>query len=130
MRLSDHQAAFTHDLATLIRSFSVVTEHKYRIRILEVARTLERQQALIYARKSWIKNAATAPHVEKRAADIALDRRTEHGWEYLTATEDYREVGEMWEELSPYNIWGGRFRDGNHFERRKEPREGTNGVFA
>jgi hypothetical protein len=130
MKLSDHQAAFTHDLATLIRSFNVVTEHKYRIRLLEVGRTIQRQERLIYQGKSWIKNPATAPHVEKRAADIALDRRTDGGWEYLTDSEDYAEVGEMWEELSPYNIWGGRFGDGNHFERRKEPRQGTNGVFA
>lgn len=35
---------------------------------------------------------------------------------YLQETDDYREVGEKWESLSPYNRWGGRYSDGNHFE--------------
>ncbi|MGO3686517.1 MAG: M15 family metallopeptidase, partial [Proteus vulgaris] len=35
---------------------------------------------------------------------------------YLTATSDYKELGEYWESLG--GSWGGRFKtrpDGNHF---------------
>ena len=34
---------------------------------------------------------------------------------YLTKTEDYRELGEWWEQQHDLNCWGGRFADGNHF---------------
>jgi hypothetical protein len=42
---------------------------------------------------------------------------------YLTTTEDHRELGEYWKELDPNCTWGGDFlrSDGNHYsygERR------------
>lgn len=122
MRLSDHQAAFTWDLMRLIYLRDVAMPG-YRIRILEVGRDVQRQQYLIDNNRSWVENPATAPHVEKRAADLALDKRTEDGWEYLSDSEDYRRLGEAWESFSPYNRWGGRFGDGNHFERMKVTRQ-------
>lgn len=33
---------------------------------------------------------------------------------YLSSTEDWREVGELWESMHPLARWGGRFGDGNH----------------
>ena len=121
MRLSDHQAAFTQDIAKLIRAVPMVFPG-YRVRFLEVARTVERQRELVSRGRSWVGNAVTAPHVERRAADLALDKATEFGWLWQTHSEDYRELGEMWESLDPHNRWGGRFSDGNHFERMKSPR--------
>jgi hypothetical protein len=37
--------------------------------------------------------------------------------QYLTRTEDYKQLGEYWEGLHPLCRWGGRFSkpDGNHF---------------
>lgn len=37
--------------------------------------------------------------------------------EYQRKTEDHAALGKYWESLSPYNRWGGRYRDGNHYER-------------
>ena len=39
---------------------------------------------------------------------------------YLTATEDYTQLGEYWESLG--GCWGGRFSsaDGNHFSLEHE----------
>lgn len=37
---------------------------------------------------------------------------------YLTATEDYKRLGEAWKAMHPENKWGGDFKsnpDGNHF---------------
>ena len=118
MRLSAHQAEFTQDIARLIRDTPAVMPN-HRVRLLEVARTEDRQRKLVGQGKSWVKDPATAPHVERRAADIALDRKTEDGWEYLTDTADYKPLGTLWESFSEYNRWGGRYGDGNHFERLK-----------
>lgn len=45
---------------------------------------------------------------------LALDLNLFDGKQYLTRTEDHRELGEWWE--SEHGIWGGRFNDGNHYE--------------
>lgn len=39
---------------------------------------------------------------------------------YLTATEEYRTLGEKWESMHPLARWGGRFQDGNHFSFEHE----------
>lgn len=36
---------------------------------------------------------------------------------YLRKTSDHQLLGEFWESLSPFNRWGGRYSDGNHYER-------------
>jgi hypothetical protein len=50
-------------------------------------------------------------HKLKLARDLYLTR----DGEYLTDTEDYRELGEWWEKQHDLCRWGGRFADGNHF---------------
>ena len=54
-------------------------------------------------------------HTLGLAADIALFKNGE----YLTDTEDYRKVGNVWEKLGTkvgnVTYWGGRFGDGGHF---------------
>jgi hypothetical protein len=41
---------------------------------------------------------------------------------YLTATDDYKLMGELWEQIGKDMgldlVWGGRFKDGNHFSMR------------
>ena len=48
-------------------------------------------------------------HHERLAVDLNLFR----GGQYLTRTEDHRELGEYWESIG--GAWGGRFQDGNHY---------------
>ncbi len=45
---------------------------------------------------------------------LAIDLNLFLGGNYLTKTEDHKELGEWWEEQG--GIWGGRFDDGNHYE--------------
>jgi len=49
---------------------------------------------------------------------LAIDLLLFKGGKYLTTTEDYRDLGEWWEQQSTEEYkccWGGRFSDGNHF---------------
>lgn len=45
-----------------------------------------------------------------------------HDWnlyidgKYQEDTEAHRPLGEYWESLHPANRWGGRYKDGNHYE--------------
>jgi len=52
-------------------------------------------------------------HYQRLAIDINLF--TKEG-AYLTTTEVHRPFGEFWESLHPLCRWGGRFKDGNHYE--------------
>ena len=45
---------------------------------------------------------------------LAIDLNLFRDGEYLTDTEDHRNLGEWWE--SQGGIWGGRVNDGNHYE--------------
>jgi hypothetical protein len=47
---------------------------------------------------------------------IAIDLNLFRDGVYLTATEDHKPLGEFWESLHPECRWGGRFKDGNHYE--------------
>jgi hypothetical protein len=50
-------------------------------------------------------------HKQKLAIDLLLFR----DGIYLTGTEDYRDLGEWWEQQHALCCWGGRFEDANHF---------------
>lgn len=45
---------------------------------------------------------------------LALDLNLFRDGQYLSDTEDHAPLGHWWE--SQGGIWGGRFRDGNHYE--------------
>lgn len=53
----------------------------------------------------------SSKHKLRLAIDLNL---FDHEGNFLPATEDHRELGEWWESVG--GIWGGRFRDGNHYE--------------
>jgi len=36
---------------------------------------------------------------------------------YLSSTPSHKKLGAYWEKLSSKNRWGGRYSDGNHYER-------------
>lgn len=52
-------------------------------------------------------------HTLGLAGDLLLYKNGQ----YLKSSEDYRELGEWWENLHELCRWGGRFKraDGNHF---------------
>jgi len=53
-------------------------------------------------------------HCKRLAVDLNL---FSPDGDYLSDTESHRVFGEFWESLDPKNKWGGRFSDGNHYQR-------------
>ena len=53
---------------------------------------------------------------------LAIDLNLFKNGEYLSTTEDHRELGEYWESLHELCRWGGRFNDGNHYSLEYEGR--------
>lgn len=51
-------------------------------------------------------------HKKKLAQDLNLFK----DGKYLTKTEDHRLLGEWWERQHLNCRWGGRWKDGNHYE--------------
>lgn len=50
----------------------------------------------------------------KHNIGLAIDLNLFRDGQYLDATEDHNALGEYWESIG--GIWGGRFKDGNHYE--------------
>ena len=110
MKLSEHQQAFAQDAARLILH---VPELGYACTLGEALRTTE--MAELYAKRgTGIKNSQ---HIKKLAIDINLFK----DGVYLSDTESHRPFGEWWESLNSLNRWGGRYKDGNHYERMETP---------
>lgn len=62
--------------------------------------------------RDGLKHMANSLHYIGLAKDLICYR----GGEYLTSTEDYRELGDMWKSMHPLARWGGDFPDdGGHF---------------
>ena len=96
MSLGTEQEEFTQDLGLLLVWYH---RHGYRIRMGDV-----------FAHDG---HKDGSQHYKKLAADLNLFM----GGEYLTDTDDHAKGGEYWESLDPKNRWGGRYEDGNHYER-------------
>lgn len=100
MSLGTDQERFARDLALLI---TYAYSMGYSIRIGDV----------------WAKQGEGRPHkkgsfhFDKCAADLNLFKDKE----FLTETKDHQFLGNYWEFLDARNRWGGRFNDGNHYER-------------
>jgi len=110
MKLSQRQAIFSHNVASLI---FYIFDAGYTCTFSEAYRPEE--MAEIYAaRGTGIKNSQ---HCKRLAVDLNLF--SPEG-EYLTKTNDYSEFGDYWKALDNENNWGGDFKrkDGNHFEMR------------
>ena len=58
-------------------------------------------------------------HRVKLAKDIILTRNGK----VCNKLEDYRELGEWWEQLHPLCRWGGRFHDAYHFSFEHQGRK-------
>lgn len=107
MTLRQKQSEFVKLVALLIKE---TTKRGYELTFGEAYRSKE--EALRLSKLGLgIKNSL---HTQRLAIDFNLFKNGV----YLTKTEDYKELGEWWEKQSSTEfecIWGGRFKDGNHF---------------
>lgn len=110
MTLSDKQQNFTLMVAKLI-TFAYAND--YELTFGEAFRTDAQQALHLASGKSKVKRSK---HQDRLAVDFNLFKEGV----YLTASEDYKELGKFWKSLDPANNrWGGDFvgfHDGNHFE--------------
>ena len=108
LTLIEKQRLFCQLAAKLILQ---AVEMGYQPRFGEAERTPE-QAALDAAKGIGIKNSE---HCKRLALDLLLDNSQ---GDYLTATEDYKPLGEWWKAQHPLCRWGGDFvsnPDGDHF---------------
>lgn len=119
MKLSEHQRAFTRDIGHLI---AFAYQNDFELTFNEALRTPD-QQWLYFTghqiqggklvggpRRSWTTDSY---HLKKLAVDFNLFI----AGVYQGTSEAHRPLGDFWESLNEYNRWGGRFQDGNHYER-------------
>jgi hypothetical protein len=109
------QSLFTRLVARLIDE---ATLRGYDLTFGETYRSAE-DAARLAARGLGI---ADSLHTRRLAIDLNLFR----AGVYLTATEDYRPLGEWWEAQSGPDYqcaWGGHFGDGDHFSIAYEGHE-------
>lgn len=78
----------------------------------------------IYYERGLTRYPDRSYHLEGLAFDAVFDLFIEGFWEYQKSTVAYLDLGLYWESLSPNNRWGGRYSDGNHFERLHSTRSG------
>ena len=110
MTLRQHQSLFMKDTIMLMNyAYSLGYDLTYG----EVNRDSRWQKMLIRLGLSWTMNSQ---HLKRLAIDLNLfiDGK------YQSSSEAHYKLGKYWESLSPYNVWGGRFHDGNHYERRHD----------
>lgn len=110
MSLSDHQWEFLIDLANLIK---FARSKGYKLTGGDLYRDPIRCNY----------GASNSKHHKRLAVDLNLfvwQKNESTGmwyWQYVTKTNWHRPLGEYWESLNELNRWGGRFSDGNHYER-------------
>ena len=60
-------------------------------------------------------NCPTGRKTSLHKSKLAIDLNLFKDGDYLTTTEDHRELGEWWEKQHLLCSWGGNFQDGNHY---------------
>lgn len=113
LKLGEKQRIFAYNIAGLILW---AFEQGYEVTLGEAYRTPE--QAALNAQKGT--GIANSVHTQRLAMDLNLFK----DGKFLTASEDYKPLGDYWKALHPLNRWGGDFtqKDGNHFSVTHEGR--------
>lgn len=109
MTLRQLQSVFALRAARLILK---AYDMGYEVTLGDAFRSAE--EAARLAQEGKVKAIKRSLHCDRLAIDLNLFK----DGILLTATEDYRPLGEWWEEQSDAvatNAWGGRFGDGDHF---------------
>uniref|UniRef100_A0A6M3KXV9 Putative peptidase n=1 Tax=viral metagenome TaxID=1070528 RepID=A0A6M3KXV9_9ZZZZ len=125
MTLSDRQWEFLQDFAKLI---AFAESNGFKLTGGELYRTAE-QQAIYFA--NGLSKKDRSLHQDR----LAIDLNFFHGDDLLTDRATLQKLGDHWESLSEYNMWGGNypkylhttFYDAPHFERRMALRPGVRG---
>ena len=123
MDLELKQRIFAYNIARLM---VWAYENGYELATGEFYRTPEQQAIYLKEGKTKVKESQ---HMKKLAADLLLKKTPTSGYEYITDTNAYKPLGDIWVSLHPDNRWGGdwnmngqtsdeSFLDGNHFEMR------------
>ena len=107
MKLSEHQQRFAIHAALLILyadtlGYATTLGDAYR-------------DPRVHGEYGEKKGYAAAKSEHKRR--LAIDLNLFKDGEYLGGTDDHKELGEFWESLDLLNVWGGRWDDGNHYQR-------------
>jgi hypothetical protein len=106
------QVTFTDNISYLI---GFAYNQGYELTFGEAYRTPE--QAALNAKKGT--GIVNSLHCKRLAVDFNVFK----DGEYLTKSEDLKELGEYWKSLNKDNAWGGDFKslpDGNHFSMSYE----------
>lgn len=108
MKLSEKQTIFAKNVSLLI---NYIFSQGFLVTLGEAYRTPE--QAKIYASQG--KGIVDSLHCKRLAIDLNL---LDKNGTYLSDSQSYKQFGEYWATLHPFNRWGGVFTrvDGNHFE--------------
>ena len=109
MELWQKQAIFAKNAAMLLIDMHNM---EFNPTLSEAYRTPE--QAALNAKDG--KGIAHSLHMDRLAIDINL---LDKDGKYLTDKESYKQFGDYWKTLHPFNRWGGDFEhlvDSNHFE--------------
>jgi hypothetical protein len=120
MSLTDDQWLFAQDVSALI--WHVQVEHPdWSLTFGEVWRPSLLQQVYQKLGLSWTSRSL---HIVRMAVDFNLF--IAGVWITDASHPAFRELGQVWEDLSEFNLWGvwkGRKQvDAGHFERRHFPR--------
>lgn len=113
--LGQKQRGFTLMVAKLV---IYAYEHGYELTFGDAYRD-PRVHGSVGVTKVGAYGRANSVHKERLAVDFNLFK----DGQYLTASEDYTQLGEFWESIG--GAWGGRFAspDGNHFSIEHEGRK-------
>ena len=107
MSVGSTQKEFTLDIASLI---FFAYEQGYELTFGDAFR-----DPRVHGRYGEKESYATADSEHKRR--LAVDFNLFKDGKYLTETSDHKMLGDYWESINPKNIWGGRWDDGNHYQR-------------
>jgi len=90
------------------------------LRETRIAFTYTLGKLLVWANEQGLEVALGPDGLKHRVGSLhysgcAVDLNKYRDGVYLTASEDYRDLGEYWLTLHPLARWGGSWGDGNHF---------------
>ncbi len=119
MRLQDKQAIFASYVGKLI---VYINEQGYEVTFgdawaFDVRPVIEYLQSVGGA-EDLIKLLISRKHSKhsKHYKKLGIDLNIFRDGKYLSKTEDHRPFGEYWESLDHKCVWGGRIKDGNHYQ--------------
>ena len=110
MRLSEAQREFTYDIHKLVQF--AYDELGYELTYGDAYRS-----PAVHGDQGTRGEARYGETWSAHKYRLAVDFNLFIEGEYQTATEAFQLLGDYWESIRDENVWGGHFKDGNHFSR-------------